>query len=254
MNIQTPDLQAQAKTADLHRMAIGGHLCPHGLKAKHLLQTQGYAVRDHLLTSRAEVDAFKAQHDVKTTPQIFIGGAHIGGHDDLRRHMGLSVVDRTQTTYRPVMAVFAIAALIALATQWAAFGALEPVKSAEWFIATSMCLLAMLKLQDVDRFATMFLTYDLLARRWVPYGRVYPYAELLAGVLMLAGLFPWLSIPIAFFIGSIGAVSVAKAVWIEKRELKCACVGGNSNVPLGFLSFTENVMMLGMAVWMLATL
>ena len=41
-----------------------------------------------------------------------------------------------------------------------------------------------------------------------------------------------------------------KAVYIDKRELKCACVGGSSNVPLGFVSLTENLMMIGMAVWM----
>jgi hypothetical protein len=51
---------------------------------------------------------------------------------------------------------------------------------------------------------------------------------------------------------AIGAVSVFKAVYIDKRELKCACVGGASNVPLGFISLTENVMMVAMAVWMLA--
>ena len=46
-------------------------------------------------------------------------------------------------------------------------------------------------------------------------------------------------------------MSVFKAVYLDKRELKCACVGGDSNVPLGFLSLTENLMMIAMAVWML---
>jgi len=45
---------------------------------------------------------------------------------------------------------------------------------------------------------------------------------------------------------------VFKAVYIDKRAIKCACVGGNSNVPLGFVSLTENVMMVAMAVWMVA--
>lgn len=71
-------------------------------------------------------------------------------------------------------------------------------------------------------------------------------------MLMLSGTLKWLSIPIALFIGGIGAVSVFKAVYIEKRELKCACVGGSSNVPLGFVSLTENVMMVAMALWMVA--
>ncbi len=71
-------------------------------------------------------------------------------------------------------------------------------------------------------------------------------------MLMLSGAAMWLSVPIALFIGGIGAVSVFKAVYVDKRELKCACVGGSSNVPLGFVSLTENVMMVAMALWMVA--
>ena len=111
----------------------------------------------------------------------------------------------------------------------------------------------MLKLQNVDKLATMFLNYDLLAMRWVPYAKIYPFAEALAGILMVAGALHWLSIPVALFIGGIGAVSVFKAVYIDKRDLKCACVVDDSNVPLGFVSLTENVMMVAMALWMLAT-
>ena len=96
----------------------------------------------------------------------------------------------------------------------------------------------------------MFLGYDLLAQRWLPYARIYPFAEVGAGVLMIAGALTWLSAPVALFIGTVGAVSVFKAVYLDKRELKCACVGGESNVPLGFVSLTENLMMVAMAVWM----
>jgi hypothetical protein len=56
--------------------------------------------------------------------------------------------------------------------------------------------------------------------------------------------------PVALFIGMVGAVSVVKAVYVDRRELKCACVGGSSNVPLGFISLTENLMMIAMALWM----
>ncbi|WP_150292296.1 MauE/DoxX family redox-associated membrane protein [Sphingobium estronivorans] len=243
-----------AKRATLYRMVMPGHVCPYGLKARWLLKHKGYEVEDRWLTSRAETDAFKAAHDVKTTPQIFIDGQRIGGHDDLRRFLGLKVADPAATSYRPVLAVFAVGALLALATSWLIAAPLIGVATVERFIAITMMLLAMLKLQDVERFATMFLNYDLLARRYIPYGRAYPFLELGAGLLMLTGMLHWLSIPVALFIGGIGAVSVFKAVYIEKRELKCACVGGGSNVPLGFVSLTENLMMVSMALWMLFTI
>jgi hypothetical protein len=97
----------------------------------------------------------------------------------------------------------------------------------------------------------MFLGYDLMARRWVPYAYFYPFGEALAGILMISGAALWLAVPVALLIGGIGAASVFYAVYVQKRELKCACVGGNSNVPLGFVSLTENVMMVAMAIWMI---
>ncbi|OHV15108.1 glutaredoxin [Methylorubrum extorquens] len=240
------------RKAALYRMATPEHTCPYGLKAKDLLEREGFQVEDHLLTTREETDRFKAEHQVKTTPQTFINGERVGGFDDLRRHFGKAANDPNTTTYVPVVAVFSMTALMALAASHAVYGTPFTVRAAEWFIGFSMCVLALLKLQDVESFSLMFLGYDLLGQRWVRYAYAYPFLEGIAGVLMVAGVLNWLSIPVALFIGTVGAVSVFKAVYVDKREIKCACVGGASKVPLGFVSLTENLMMVAMAVWMLA--
>ncbi len=242
------------KTATLYRMVMTDHMCPYGLKSKDLLERQGFQVDDRHLTSRDEVDAFKAKHDVKTTPQTFIGVTRIGGFDDLSVHFGKATKADDATTYKPVVTLFTVAALMAVAVTWLTLGTMFTGRAVELFISISMVLLGLQKLQDVERFATMFLNYDLLAQRWVPYGYVYPFVETGAGLLMMAGVLTWLSAPAALFAASIGAISVFKAVYIDKRELKCACVGGDSKVPLGFVSLTENLMMIGMAVWMLSKL
>ncbi|MBQ0216352.1 glutaredoxin [Alcaligenes faecalis] len=240
-----------AKRAELYRIVTAEHICPFGLKARALLKHKGYELEDHWLRNREEIDAFKAEHHVGTTPQTFIDGKRIGGYDELVEYFGGTVKDKDAVSYTPVIALFVMAALMALAVSWAAFGQIVLLQTVEWFIAIAMCLLAVQKLKDVDGFATMFLNYDLLAQRWVRYAYLYPFGEALAGVLMLAGAMMWLSVPIALFIGGIGAWSVFKAVYIDKRELKCACVGGDSKVPLGFVSLTENLMMVAMAVWMM---
>ena len=242
------------KTATLYRMVMTDHMCPYGLKSKDLLERQGFHVDDRHLTSRAEVEAFKAKHDVKTTPQTFIGEVRIGGFDDLSAHLGKAAKSQDTTTYKPVIALFTVALLMAVAVTWVALGSVLTGRTVELFISISMVLLGLQKLQDVERFATMFLNYDLLAQRWVRYGYVYPFVETGAGLLMLAGVLTWLSAPAALFVASIGAISVFKAVYIDKRDLKCACVGGDSKVPLGFVSLTENLMMIGMAIWMLSKL
>ncbi|MEM6307537.1 MAG: MauE/DoxX family redox-associated membrane protein, partial [Pseudomonadota bacterium] len=122
----------------------------------------------------------------------------------------------------------------------------------QYFIASAMVLLGLQKLQDIPKFATMFATYDLLAMRWYGYGYIYPFVETGAGLLMLAGVLTWLSAPAALVVAGIGAFSVFKAVYIDKRDLNCACVGGDSTVPLGFVSLLENIMMVGMALWMMS--
>ena len=244
------DTSQQAKKAVLYRIVMNKHLCPYGLKSKDLLERQGFEVEDHHLTTREETDAFKEQHGVETTPQTFINGERIGGYDALREHFGQEVPDEDETTYQPVIAIFTVAFLMALGLSWAFSGSIFTLRAFEWFVAISMCFLAVQKLKDIETFSTMFLNYDLLAQRWVRYGYVYPFGEALAGILMVAGALVWISAPVALFIGTIGAISVFKAVYVDKRELKCACVGGGSNVPLGFVSLTENLMMIFMGLWM----
>ena len=239
------------KRAVLYRMVMDKHVCPYGIKSKWLLEREGYTVDDHYLTTREETDAFKEKHDVETTPQTFIGGERIGGYTDLRERFGDPPKSKDETSYQPVIAVFAVALGLAVALAIYSFGTAFHVRTVEWFVAFSMAMLAMLKLQDVEQFSTMFVGYDLLGRRFVPYAYAYPFLEATAAILMAGHLLPWLSIPIALTIGTIGAVSVFYAVYIQKRSIKCACVGGSGNVPLGFVSLSENLAMIGMGLWML---
>lgn len=81
-----------------------------------------------------------------------------------------------------------------------------------WFISISMILLGMQKLRDIESFTTMFLNYDLLARKWVPYTYAYPWVETVAGILMPSMLLTWLAAPAALLIATVGAISLFKAV------------------------------------------
>jgi glutaredoxin len=240
-----------SKLATLYRMETDTHICPFGLRAKDLLRRNGFQIDDRILSSRAEVDNIKSKLDVKTTPQVIIGETRIGGFEDLQHHLGKGSKEKSKTTYFPVLAVFGVSALLACATSYALSTGFQIQTFVMHFIGLSMIMLGLLKLQNIQGFVNGFLGYDLLARRYVPYAFIYPYAEILGGLLMVAGALSALSIPIMLFIGGIGGLSVIKAVYIDKRELKCACVGGDSSVPLGFVSFSENAVMFGAAIWML---
>ena len=76
-----------ARVAALYRMVLPNHTCPFGVRAKELLEQNGFTIQDHVLTSRDEVDGFEAKHGVATTPQIFIDGRRVGGSDDLETYL-----------------------------------------------------------------------------------------------------------------------------------------------------------------------
>lgn len=229
----------------LYRMDLPDHPCPWGLRALHLLQEQHIPFEDHRLTSSEEVDAFKAAHGVATTPQIFSGPERIGGYTELAARLGVRP-ETAEISYTPVVVVFGTAALMALVLSAGVSG----------FMGISICLLAMLKLMDVEAFAASFREYDLLSQRWRPWGQLYPGIELLVGLGMLQ--VPQLPAvtslvgAMAVWLGVMGMVSVVKAVFFDHLALNCACVGGNSKTPLGVVSFAENLIMALMGAVMLA--
>lgn len=233
-------------------MVTPDHLCPWGVKALDLLKRNGFDVTDHHIETMEANQQYKKDNDVEETPQIFIEDEHLGGYDELRRHLNLGPDPKEGETYQPVIAIFAVTFLMAVTTSWAILGDISAIKVVELFIAFSMCVLGIQKLQDLKGFATGFVKYDLLAQRYVPYAYVYACVEAGGRILMIAGVLIWVVAPIVLLVSSIGAASVFKAVYIEKRNLKCACVGGDSSVPLGFISLTENLMMMAMALWMMA--
>ena len=216
----------------VYRMLTPEHECPWGVKTVNLLEEQGIEFEDHKLRSREEIDAFKAKHSVKTTPQIFAGDERIGGYSDLAEKLDVEV-EEEETSYVPVIAVFSTAGLMALATSIGITG----------FMGYSLSLLATLKLMDIESFAQGFEKYDLITKKIRPYAKIYPFAELAIGLGFLSGVAPIATGITSLFIGVSGGISVFKAVYIDKLDLNCACVGGGSRTPLGVVSFAENAIM-----------
>jgi glutaredoxin 3 len=80
-------MMADDRSATLYRMVLPEHTCPFGVRAKQMLEQEGFAVDDRILRTREEVDAFEEEQGVSTTPQVFIDGERIGGSDDLERYL-----------------------------------------------------------------------------------------------------------------------------------------------------------------------
>lgn len=74
-------------SATIHRMVLPDHECPYGRRALRLLEDNGFDVEEHQLTSREEVEAFKAEHGLSTTPLITVDGTKIGGCNELEKFL-----------------------------------------------------------------------------------------------------------------------------------------------------------------------
>ncbi|MCM8527164.1 MAG: glutaredoxin [Lentisphaeraceae bacterium] len=214
--------------------------CPWGEKAVKLLNEKGIDFKDHIFSSKEEEEKFKESHGVKTTPQIFLEGKRIGGYTDLAKHFD-EKIEENGKSYKPVIAIFATAGLLALASKAGMSG----------FMGYALCLLSCLKLMDLNAFVKSFKKYDLFTKKVTAYGYLYPFAEMAIGLGFLSGLLPLPTGILSIIVGLAGGISIIKAVYVDKTDLNCACVGGNSNVPLGIISFSENAMMAGMGVWVL---
>jgi len=134
---------------------------------------------------------------------------------------------------KPLIAVFGTSLLITITL----------IKSFQVFMGISLCLLAMLKLMDIEAFGISFKKYDLISSRFNQWIYIYPFFELLIGINFLLSEPPSLVILIALILGIIGMASVFKAVYLDKLKLNCACVGGYAKTPLGIISFIENLLM-----------
>ena len=197
----TAETTTKTQTATIYRMVMPEHTCPYGIKTLDLLERHGFDVEDVHLETDEEDDGVPARSGVETTPQTFVDGELVGTLDDVRAFVGERRAGRRRHQLPARPDALRDHVPDGGRRRLRRRGSWISVRTFEWFIAFSMCGLGYLKLRDVESFSTMFLNYDLLARRWVPYSYIYPYAETGAGLLMIAAVLTWLSVPVALFIG-----------------------------------------------------
>ncbi len=153
------------------------------------------------------------------------------------------------STFKPLLLVLGyilgVVLLVALTTSNWNLMSLMRYYMAGFFIAFSF-----FKMLDVRGFANSFSMYDPIAKRAPIYGYIYPFIELGLGALFLTGIQPIFTNVLTLIIIGIGTIGVVSSV-LDKREIKCACLGTGFNLPMTTVTIIENSMMLVMATCML---
>ena len=106
------------------------------------------------------------------------------------------------------------------------------------------------KLLNLQGFANSYSMYDIIAEKWKSWGYAYPFVELVLGLLYLTNIAPLATnISTALILG-ISSVGVIKSN-MDKKKIKCACLGDVFNLPMSTVTIVEDLSMVGMSLIML---
>ncbi len=109
------------------------------------------------------------------------------------------------------------------------------------------------KLLDLQGFAMSYLSYDIVAQRWIGYGYLYPFIELALGIAYLTHFDPIITNSVTLVVMSVSTIGVLRSV-LRKSKFKCACLGTVFNLPMSTVTLVEDGLMVAMAATMLITL
>ncbi len=152
-------------------------------------------------------------------------------------------------TYKPLILVFFYILLVTLAVEYTA-GSFELHRFMPNFMAGFFLVFSFFKMLDLTGFANSYSMYDLLAKRVSAYGYIYPFIELGLGAAFLLGYSPMLTNVITLTVMAFSSIGVIIAV-MNKQKIKCACLGTGFNLPMTTVTIIEDLLMAGMALWML---
>lgn len=171
-------------------------------------------------------------------------------------------------TYRPLLLILAFILGASLLVQVGLHAAMmaEPMRvfmhfgmglmsvsaheTMRYFMAGFFLVFAFFKLLDLNAFADAYAGYDLLAARWRTWGFIYPFVELGLGMAYLANFAPRATAWVTVVVMGFSAIGVIRAV-LDKRRIRCACLGSVFNLPMSTVTIVEDVGMVLMAGWML---
>lgn len=155
-------------------------------------------------------------------------------------------------TYKPILLIFAYITAISFFIEWEQ-GSLEWMRWMNHFMAGFFLVFSFFKLLNLKGFAESYSTYDILAHKWDGWGFIYPFIELALGIAFLTGFQPLLTNIITFVVMTVSIIGVLKSV-LNKRKIKCACLGDVFNLPMSTVTILEDALMIGMSVIMLLIL
>jgi cation transport ATPase len=157
------------------------------------------------------------------------------------------------TVYFPLLLIIGFIVMVSVAVQFSPMFDHQPFDFMQWmthFMAGFFLVFSFFKLLNIRGFADSYAMYDVLAMRFKPYGYVYPFIELGLGLSYLLALQPMLTNTVTLLVMLFSSIGVIVSV-AKRQKIRCACLGAVFNLPMSTITIIEDLLMAGMALWML---
>ncbi len=118
------------------------------------------------------------------------------------------------------------------------------------FMGLFYIIFSFFKILDIKGFSKSFKTYDPLAKKITIYGYIYPFIEILLGLMFLTRIEVNIALLITIIILGITSVGVTQTL-LNKKTINCACLGTTLKLPMTEATFIENAIMIIMAIILL---
>ncbi len=149
-------------------------------------------------------------------------------------------------TYRPVLLIFLYITGVTLLAEWGQNDFMW-MRWMNHFMAGFFLVFSFFKLLNLKGFAESYSMYDIIAKRWNRWGYVYAFIELFLGLAFLTGYNPLITNAVTLVIMGVSIVGVLQSV-LNKRKIKCACLGDVFNLPMSTITIIEDALMILMSV------
>tara|TARA_B110000881_G_scaffold68983_1_gene59666 strand:- start:217 stop:936 length:720 start_codon:yes stop_codon:yes gene_type:complete len=120
------------------------------------------------------------------------------------------------------------------------------------FMGLFYIVFSFFKLLDLKGFSESFKMYDPLASRISIYGWIYPFIEVVLGLMFLMHFGVKTALVITLIVLGITTIGVTKSL-LDKKSIRCACLGTALKLPMTEATFIENAVMIVMAILLLVS-
>ena len=152
------------------------------------------------------------------------------------------------TTYKPILLIFGYITGITLLVEYM-HGEFILMRWMSHFMAGFFLVFSFFKLLNLKGFAESYSMYDVVAKKWSNWSYVYVFTELALGIAFLTGFNPILTNTVTFVIMTVSIIGVLQSV-MNKRKIKCACLGDVFNLPMSTITIIEDALMITMSAVM----